>query len=196
MNPSADNPLHRNLTEIDWDIRKPVSHAVCFTGAGNIVKLRKHGVVTLPQYAHLPIVMFFDVGSSEADWATGAVLTNLMAYHNAKGHSWASAVAIPTENQPLTVKNVLDVLRNYWYEPLTPGELRYIYSMGLHEAVAHANAERAAIVGEHWSDRDDARLRRLDLLGYNIRFQGFAVVRVDNSIQLRYTLGRDLVGDL
>lgn len=178
---------------IDWDIRKPVSHAVCFTSTGDLVKLRKHAIATVAGYSHLPIVMRLDPMYLEADWAAKTALISLTTWHNTKGHSWASATAVPTHNQSLTVKNVLDVLRNYWYEPLTGPEIRYIYSMGLHQAVVDANAERAAIVGEHWSERDDARLRRIDLLGHSSRFRGFTIVRVDRSIQLRYTLKRRAV---
>lgn len=193
MKPTQGHPLHLNLTNVEWDIRTPPTEGVFWTASGDLDKLRKNGLVVLPWYSRARIVMCFDVGSFQADWATKTTLMYFSNYHNSKCYLWAWAAAFPSENEPLTVKAVLDVMQNYWYEPLTPDEIQYATTMGLYQASIFANAERAAIVGEHWSFRDDARLRRIDLLGRGTVFKGFSITRMDGDhIVLVYTLHRNV----
>jgi hypothetical protein len=81
-------------------------------------------------------------------------------------------------------------MQSYWHEPLAPNEVQYATTMGLYQPAIYANAARAAIVGKHWSFRDVARLRRIDLLGRSTVFKGFSISRMDDGdhIILAYTL--------
>ncbi|RXW20088.1 hypothetical protein EST38_g5785 [Candolleomyces aberdarensis] len=169
MLPNKKRPLHRNLIDIDWDLREPLSKAICWSrNSGSSSKLDKTANATTYGIEEIEIVAEVDDASAMANGTSGAIDALFDT-------SWGGALVAEARNGPLTVGGVLRVLQNFLYEALRPDELHYLYSLGLYQNLLDANADRVGTVGQWFSHGDIGKFRRIDLFGEFTQFKGFEV---------------------
>ncbi|KAJ2923462.1 hypothetical protein H1R20_g13636, partial [Candolleomyces eurysporus] len=169
MLPTKRRPLHRNLIDIDWDLREPLSKAICWSrNSGSSSKLDKTANATIYGIEEIEIIAEVEDASAMENGISGAIDALFDT-------SWGGALVAEARNGPLTVGGVLRVLQNFLYEALRPDELHYLYSLGLYQKLLDANADRVGTAGQWFSHGDIGKFRRIDLFGDFTRFRGFEV---------------------